>query len=177
MTWLIFFFGTGLAFFVGVTLQFLGISLSIRWRGHRARQAITIICVFGLVLVAASAVPLPYWLYALAGLCSVIWLLAERSESLNRIRVLFRWTAAAAWLTALVWETPYHFSPAVPALGQPRLVFLGDSLSAGAGESGVTFWPALLEREHSLEILDLSFPGAKVRSAVKQIKRHPLEQN
>lgn len=176
ITWLIFFFGTGLAFFVGVALQYLGLLLSIRWHGRRAGMIVTLTCIIGLILVAVSAVPLPYWLYAIVGLISLFWLVTERWERLTTARKPTRWLVTAAWLAALAWELPYQVSPNVPHLGRTRLVLIGDSISAGAGESGVIYWPALLKHP-SMSILNLSFPGAKVRTAAKRIRENQLNED
>ncbi|MBI3411863.1 MAG: hypothetical protein HY040_26320 [Planctomycetes bacterium] len=177
MTWVIFFFGTGLAYFTGVGLQLLAIVNAWRWRGKWLSRIITLLSVFGLILVLLSAAPLPYWLYAIAFTSSLAWLGAERLERLARIRRPLRWLAGGVWLLALLWELPHQLSPNVPQLGKPRLVLVGDSVAAGAGESGVTPWPALMAREHSLEMLDLSHPGAKVRSAAKRVGEQLLRDD
>jgi acyl-CoA thioesterase-1 len=60
------------------------------------------------------------------------------------------------------------FLPTLPHLGWPALEVIGDSLTAGMGQPGVTTWPKLLEAHHEIAIHDHSEMGANVQSAAKQ---------
>src|SRR4051794_944498 len=80
MNWLIYFFGSGLVFFLGVGLLLAGVAACAATRRDVVTRLATLASVFGLILIAFSATPLSYWLYALAGTATVAWLVAEGSR-------------------------------------------------------------------------------------------------
>ena len=172
MNALIHFFGSGLAFFVGIAL--IGGSLTIRisrWR--RFGTGATLLAVFGLFLVVLSAVPVPYWLLGFGIVVTIIWLWLERRPE-NRGRREVRLAVAASWLTALAIEIPYQVVPTPPPVSHPRLFVIGDSVSAGMGTEKET-WPRILASRHSIEVIDHSRMGATAASALQQAERLPDE--
>jgi acyl-CoA thioesterase-1 len=72
------------------------------------------------------------------------------------------------WLLAIGMELPYHFSPTLPALNNPTLFVIGDSVSAGMRENDEGTWPKLLARDSGIRVRDFSRMGATVGSARKQ---------
>ena len=76
---LVYHLASGQAFFSGVALVLLALSLSTRVRGRWVAFARTLAACMGLVLIAASATPLPAWFYAGALTLSFVWLVAEGS--------------------------------------------------------------------------------------------------
>ena len=67
MNWIIYFFGSGAAFFAGVVLILVAAAvLGIFQRKWSTRTAI-LMAFIGLVLILLSATPLPYWFYFVAG--------------------------------------------------------------------------------------------------------------
>jgi acyl-CoA thioesterase-1 len=177
MNWIVYLFGSGAAFFAGAGLVLAGVALAAfgrrPWMQRRASSA----ALFGLVFIALSATPLPYWFYAVAAAGTLGWLVAEGSkrEWLRRRRVLFRAAAAALWLAGVALELPYHFLPAVPAAADPRLYLIGDSVSAGLGEAGVETWPRRLARSRAIVVTDFSQAAATTASALRQADRLPAE--
>ncbi len=78
MNYIVYFFGSGDAFFAGIGFILAGLAICIyfqrRWLvlfGYLAAE-------FGLLLAVLSAVPIPYWLYAVACAATLAWLVAER---------------------------------------------------------------------------------------------------
>jgi acyl-CoA thioesterase-1 len=172
MNWLIYTFGSGAAFFLGVGCVFVSsIAFSI---GERfcLKVLANLAAIVGLVLVAFSATPLSYWLYALATAVTIPWLVAERSRKSWFIvrRQRLRWAAAAVWLVAAAVEAPYHVAPNLAQIGHPTVYIIGDSISAGLNEHETT-WPQFLARKRSIEVTDFSRIGADVNSALRQADR------
>jgi acyl-CoA thioesterase-1 len=138
-----------------------------------------------------SAVPLSYWLYAAAIGMTLVWVWREQraastrsstprgqesiaaashhdgktSPQLTPDPLWLRRATAAIWLGIVALELPHQFSPWLEALGNPPLYVIGDSVTAGMGGPETT-WPAMLPA--SLEVHNLSLPGAKAASALKR---------
>jgi hypothetical protein len=119
MEWVIYFFGSGIAYFLGVALVLASVLANIVAARPWQKSAATLSAFLGLLLIAASATPLPYWYYALAGTVTIASLIIERSKrpALERLRVAFRVIVAILWLGGVAVELPYHFTPAVVAHG------------------------------------------------------------
>ncbi len=174
MNAVLYLFGSGGAFFVGAALVLAGI---VTFAARRSRVVATLLAVVGLILIAFSAVPLPYWLYGLAGGVSVLWLAAERSGGrLRSRRGWLRGAAAAVWLAAVAVELPHHVLPAVPPVaGRPALHVIGDSLAAGTGSKDEETWPRRLARVHGIEVVGLSRVGVTTASALGQAEKLPVD--
>jgi acyl-CoA thioesterase-1 len=67
-------------------------------------------------------------------------------------------------------EAPFHVTPWLPALGNPPVFIVGDSLTAGVG-GPIETWPGLLGREHAVTVHDLSVAGADATTALRQAER------
>jgi acyl-CoA thioesterase I len=168
MNWIIFFFGSGAAFFSGVGLLIgAAVFLGIAERKGLVRVAV-VIAFLGLLLIFLSATPLPYWLYGVGGLISFVWVWAERSSWVRVLkwRRLLRLATVLCWSIAAILEVPHVFVPTVGTVGSPRLYIFADSVTAGMGDRKVT-WPTLLARSQGIEINDFSQPGATVSSMAK----------
>lgn len=169
---LIYHSASGQAFFSGVAfIQFaalLSLGTANRWR-DRSR---TISAALGLLLVAASATPLPVGFYAVAATATVVWVLAEGTAigSSPRFRRPLLAVVVLAWWLGVALELPYHLSPRLPRMGRPTLVVVGDSITAGTGGESKT-WPGVLARRHRVEVRDFSAAGATAATAAKQAAR------
>src|SRR4051794_39606576 len=104
MSWIIFFFGTGLAFFTGIAILFAALLGACLRRGYWAGRVVTVAALFGLMLVALSSTPLPYWFYGLAGIYTLLWMARERWELSMGIRRGIRLGATVVWFAALLLE-------------------------------------------------------------------------
>jgi acyl-CoA thioesterase-1 len=167
---LIYFFGSGLAFFVGVASILAGLTLSVFALGRWAAMARNLAVILGAILVATSAAPLEWWLYALAGAVTCVWLPLEwnRSSLPRKAIALTRLAVLAVWLLALVLEIPYQVTPTLPTLEKPTFFLIGDSVSAGMSDVDKGTWPRLLGQQHPIDVRDCSRMGATVKSARQQ---------
>jgi acyl-CoA thioesterase-1 len=176
MDWVIFLFGSGAAYFLGIAAVLASVAGFAFVRRGWAVVISTLIAVVGLILIAVSSTPLPYWLYAVAGAVTVTWLVAERSRRpwlLARRRHL-RLAAASIWLIAAAVELPCQFTPTLPATGRPKLFILGDSITAGIKVHEET-WSRVLARTRSIDMADFSHVGATANSGLKMASHLPPE--
>lgn len=176
MNWLIFLFGSGVVFFLGIGLILSGVAACVTSRRDVVARLATLAGMFGLILIALSATPLTYWLYALAGTATFGWLATERAKRdwLRRQRVWLRCATAVAWTAAVAVELPYHQMPTVPTVNARTLAVIGDSVSAGLKDNEET-WPCMLAQTHGIEVTNLADAGARVGSALRQVERLPTE--
>jgi acyl-CoA thioesterase-1 len=173
MSWLLYLFGSGLAFYLGVSIVLAAVGMLGRAGGGWRASLITIIALIGLIVIGLSAVPLSYWLYAAAFAVSLAWLLAEREvvARLHGRRAALRLATAAIWIGAALLELPFHFAPRLAQQDNPPLLVIGDSISAGMGSGAKRLWPELLPQH--VVVHNLAQPGATARSAVKQAEQSP----
>jgi acyl-CoA thioesterase-1 len=174
MNWVIYFFGSGTAFFAGIGLVLISIAVFSRTSRIRPKVVATLIAVLGLILVTLSSTPLPYYLYALAGGVTLPWIVAERNASLSGWRRWLRWGVGSVWIAMAAVEIPHLVTPTVAMTGRPRLYVLGDSITAGLNE-GEDTWPRILARTKSIEVGDYSHVGADVTSALRQADKLPSD--
>jgi acyl-CoA thioesterase-1 len=177
MRWVIYLFGSGLVFFLGVGFILVGLVTFIHCRRQPLKALASLCVILGLLLVGASATPLPYWMYGIAVTITFVWLVAERLAHgwLLARQKLFRGVVVVVWASALLMELPYHYWPTtLAANGNPKLYILGDSVASGLDGEKQT-WPRLLADSHSVEVVDLSKMGATAASALRQAEGLPVE--
>jgi acyl-CoA thioesterase-1 len=166
------YFASGLTFFWGVPLLVAAATARLCLRKPALRAVRRLATVAGVLLVALSATPLPYPLYAFWGALAVALLLDPLpAPGAGRLRTLGLSAAIIVIsIIAFAMELPYHItSRPVDMRGGPLFV-IGDSITAGAGERVVT-WPQLLERELAIRVADLSRPGETCLSALSKARR------
>jgi acyl-CoA thioesterase-1 len=125
----------------------------------------------GLVLIAFSATPWPWWVYALLTGVTVSWLLAEANWPAGR-RVL-RGVVLVAWGLGTAIEVKHHLPLRVSVPPGSRITIFGDSITAGTGEPQIVTWPRLLAKRHGLQIDDRSQMGASVATAIRKLEAAP----
>jgi acyl-CoA thioesterase-1 len=162
---------SGQAFFTGVTLVLLATLLSLR-ESSQARRGMVFSLVIGGLAMAVSSTPLPWWFYGVAMLVTLFWLGTAYKK---------RWRKAAAeamvgvWLLGLLLEVPYHLTPGVEPVSSRRLTVIGDSVTAGLGDTQTETWPHILAREHDVEVQDLSHVGDTVAAARKRVAETQID--
>jgi acyl-CoA thioesterase-1 len=131
---IIFFVGSGLAFFVGVACILVGLTASLVESGRAVSLARNLAVLVGGILVAISAAPLEWWGYVLVASVTGIWLPFEWCKRLlpRSAIVAARVAVLAVWLLALGLEVPYHVTPSLPPLARPALLVIGVGLVAVA---------------------------------------------
>jgi acyl-CoA thioesterase-1 len=175
MRFVIFFFGSGLALFVGVALVLLAAMLFALRHRTGLRRAAPVTAITGLIFVALSAAPLPCWYYAGAGIITLAWLIIEQSSKLALAkRGYLRLIVAGVWITGAVLEAQYSTTPSIKATSQPALWIIGDSVSAGTGNPKIETWPRVLARKYSVVVHDHSQVGATVATALRKLDKEPL---
>ncbi|MFO0968260.1 MAG: GDSL-type esterase/lipase family protein [Gemmataceae bacterium] len=176
MNTVIYFFGSGLAFLVGLGLLLLAIGLLIGVKRNWLRSLASLLSILGAILVALSATPLPYWLYVSGGIVWFAWLIVERvsSERGRRWRVGLRVAVVAVVGLALALEMPYQFTPRLDPGRQRRLTIFADSVTAGTGDK-VRTWPRLLAAGHPIQVIDHSEMGATVQTMLRKARTLTLE--
>jgi len=174
MNWIIYFFGSGTAFYAGVALVLASILLFSRLRTPLIKGYASLLAFVGLLLIAASATPLPYWVYIVGGITSVLWLIAERSAIswLTSYKNCLRLAAALSWVISVAFELPHEFRPMLEVRGNPPFAIIGDSVAAGMGGEKTT-WPKIIKEQQRIYVIDRSQPGATAASALKQAQGIP----
>jgi acyl-CoA thioesterase-1 len=169
----IYFVGSGNAFFVGAAAVLLGLNISILASGRMLLLVRNLAVLIGVILVAISATPLPWELYAILALITCVWLPLEwlKARVWPKAMIAARTATLAVWLAALGMELPYHFTPTLPALENPVLFVIGDSVSAGMREREEGTWPKRLAQDRHIDVRDFSKMGATVGSARMQAER------
>ena len=176
MPFIIYFFGSGFAFFVGIGFVLLGVLLKTLRRWPAQQRLAPLTAIVGVIFVAFSAAPLPYWYYALAGVVTLGWLLAERSQhNISPFRLgTLRATVVTVWLTGAVMDGQFQLTPTLTATGRPAIWIIGDSVTAGVGNRKTVTWPRILAQAHGIEIHDHSQVGATVATALRNLPNEPL---
>ncbi len=170
MQWLIYHIASGRSFFSGAACLLAAVGISSRAREGWARTTRNLLVAVGVILVVASATPLPFAFHPVLSISTLLWLAGEtrRRWASRRILLGLRIAVAVAWSVAVLAERPFHQRPRVPPLGHPVLGIIGDSVTAGIdGEKAIT-WPRLLARDHGVVVRDHSRAGATVASALRQ---------
>ncbi|QDU40757.1 Esterase TesA precursor [Maioricimonas rarisocia] len=172
MNGLVFHIVSGDAFFSGGCLVVAGLAGPLS-STPVVRRGSLLAVVIGLVLVAASSTPLPYWCYGLLASTMLLWLVALRVPRWQKKAV---GAAAVAWLAAMAVEVPYHVAPKLKPVSARAMTVVGDSVTAGIGsDQDFPTWPEILRREENVHIQDLSRMGETTASALKRLREHPVE--
>lgn len=171
MNWLVYHVVSGHAFFTGVLLMVVAAVASTRERRVFHRIAV-VAGVVGLIAIAISSTPIPYWMYAIAGTVTLIWVFSRYRKPWRKRA---RWAMVAAWLFAMLFELQFHFTPSLKPTTKRSLAVIGDSVTAGiGGDETSERWPQILERTHGLAIQDISHVGETAASALKRAEENPI---
>jgi acyl-CoA thioesterase I len=172
---LIYVFGSGLAFFIGVGLVLLALWLTPSTSKSRWRPLVRLGGVTGLVIVAASAVPQPWWILIVLACLVFAWNFVERGLVMRPgRRRLVQWTVVVPWLIVTAIELPYQFVPDIQATGRPPLWIVGDSVTAGLGDHKTVLWPTILAKSHGIKVHNRWAMGATVGTALRKLEQEPV---
>lgn len=167
-------FASGNVLFTGVALLVAAVvwsSFPVQRPSIRTR---TLLFYPAVVLIAASATPLPYWFYGLWLPVAATWFVLVRREKPAGSRRFVRCSAVAAIVfcsAAVLWEVRTMF-PLSPAASAGATVYVvGDSVSAGMNDAPVDTWPAVMGRRYSVPVVNLSQAGGTARSALRQAEQ------
>jgi acyl-CoA thioesterase-1 len=167
-------FASGNAFFSGAALILLAIAwtwVPHKWPTMRVRTALLYPAI---VLVAASATPLPYWFYGVwLVTLTAWWVLVRRTDrptGVRRARVAGA-ISVALCLAAVTWEARTLWPRALPPSGGATVYVVGDSVSAGMNDAPEDTWPAVMGRRYSVPVVNLSQAGGTARLALRQAEQ------
>lgn len=172
-------FASGDAIFSGTVLVLA--TLGLHWSPLFARypRSIRTLHCCGWIGIALSAAPLPWWLYIAWGVNALLAWRGRISEATEPAQSPRRRQANPATIVPLVLISiaiSVHEVQTIIGDGEwtashDRIYVVGDSLSAGAGESTPP-WPARLAAM-GFPVTNLAQPGATTRSALEQSARIP----
>lgn len=164
--WLLYHFASGQSFFTGISCVLIAVILATR-TGGRSTRWVHVLCGFGVVSIALSSTPLPVPVYLISGLALGVWWFPIFTDQ-NRRR--FSVILLAMCVALALSEARYHLAPNIHVGETTSFAFLGDSLTAGFGDSDESVtWATLLARDLGVEMQDYSQMGATVGSTCERL--------
>jgi acyl-CoA thioesterase-1 len=165
-------FASGAALFSGAALLAVAV-IAVTWGRHRMlRAAGRLGIALAIFAIGMSATPLPGWLYTLWCAAFGAWLVGRLPRFAHRTKL--QNCAVAVFinctLVAVAWELVHQLAPEPVRGNWPKLVVIGDSLSAAEFTEGGDPWPTLLARGHNVPVANLAFNGAQAGSAAKKLR-------
>ena len=172
MNYLIIHYVSGEAFFSGIFLLILAAALSFSKIRFIKLYLAGMLCAIGAINIAASATPLPLWLYILLGILVITQLICVEHKKIKKnhkivVRILLILTS----LLILGMELPFWFSPSPIKLKSKNIFVIGDSISAGIGFKGEKTWSEIVANDKACNVINKSVGGGTVSSAVNSFKR------
>ena len=169
---ILFHLASGQALFSGTACVFTAVILS-RATGKRWVSVLrNLLAGLGVLLIGLSAAPLPLIFDIVFLVTLMLWMTGEAWQARHSRRLvrILRSLVLLVCVASVSLEAPYHVTPQLPAMGDPMLGVIGDSITAGLGDPGVKRWPERLAREHQVDVRDRSVAGATVTSALEQAR-------
>ncbi|MGA2555051.1 MAG: SGNH/GDSL hydrolase family protein, partial [Verrucomicrobiota bacterium] len=166
-------FISGRVFFYGMALCLLGCFLRSFFKKNSIHSLARVSLLIGVVLVVLSAAPFSLWVYGVY-FALLAWTVFRRANGGGQARkpayhlplLLF---LAQSFLMVRT-EIRYSLPPKIPLARSGTLFVVGDSISMGADPPGKN-WPQLLGDSAMLKVRNFSFGGAKVESALDNVRR------
>ncbi len=167
-------FSSGDAFFVGAALIALGRATAWQFRTHRFAKWPRLVTVLGVLFIALSMTPLPWWLY---GLCLIPPLVslnvpfraadqARWPRIVRRVQPIVEFMLLASVTAELIERHRLHVPPLATLPAEVHVI--GDSLSAGIASEQERLWPNLLASEWHMPVRNYAQAGATTASAFRQ---------
>lgn len=163
---------SGESLFSGAGLLLLALLTSAWCRTRWARLARNLLAWSALVLILGSSTPHPLLVDGLLAVLFIGWLAVEEVEGFRRriapaaARILL---ACAVILVAAV-EVPHLRTPELPPASGMRLYVIGDSISAGVGDTYPP-WPEVLAASAKVPLTNLAVAGATIGESVGWARR------
>jgi hypothetical protein len=158
----------GVAFFVGAAL--LAVTAALRSNRGTVQVLQRLCAAAAIILIAASATPLPLWLYIAIGALLILWCvvdLAKLPPSRRHLRTVVRVALPLALAVAVACEWRGLAADALPPGNHHRLFVIGDSMSA-PDVAGQVPWPQRVANAHNLDLTNLARAGATTAAARAQ---------
>jgi acyl-CoA thioesterase-1 len=171
MNWVVFQIASGRVFFVAVALLVSAVGLRSS-AAPRLRRGATWCLLIGLIGLSVAAAPLPTCAYAVMLLSIVAGWGASRFGAKAATATA---TSALALLGVGLHEARYQIMPVLSAVHDRQIAVIGDSITAGHGESDLTRkWPTILRDRHGVAVEDFSKAGATAASAAKGLEQESI---
>ena len=171
MNWVVFQIASGRVFFVAVALLVAAVGLRSS-AAPRPRRGATWCLLVGLIGLSVAATPQPIWAYAVILLSIVVGWWANRFGANAATATAI---SALALLGVGLHEVRYQIMPVLTAVHGRQIAVIGDSITAGHGESDLTRkWPAILRDRHGVAVEDFSMAGATAASAAKGLEQESI---
>ncbi len=171
MNWLVYHIVSGQAFFTGVVLLIIAVLTASAIRPALRRVSLVTFLI-GIIAIVASSTAIPYWLYGLATVVTLAWLICRNRKHWQRETAR---ATIAVWLIAAGLELPYHFPPTLRPVEERSLAVIGDSVTAGvASGDGEVTWPQILAGEHGVQVQDISHVGETAASALRRAESQQI---
>lgn len=168
MNFILYFLGSGLAFFTGAALVLVSLLLRSCFQGKRFKRSVSYLCSVGLLCVILSATPFLIWCYGLVIGVTIGWLM---DKGAFQTKPWLHFGVAVLWSVAIGLEMENQLKPSIKADKSQPIFVIGDSVTAGIGGNEVT-WPELLE-DHGFTTHNLAQPGVTTAEAVEQAEQIP----
>ena len=168
MNWFVVQIASGRVFFVAVALLVAAVGLRSS-AAPRPRRGATWCLLMGLIGLSVSAAPLPIWAYAviLLSIAAGWWASRFGANAATATAI-----SALALLGVGLHEVRYQIMPVLAEVRGRQIAVIGDSITAGHGESDLTRkWPAILRDRHGVAVEDHSKAGATAASAAKGLEQ------
>ncbi len=169
-------FASGNSLFSGVLVLLAVWSLATFTKRRRNQRTLRLAVFVGVVMIALSATPFPWWAYAIWGTLFGTWLWTARRPSRkengdSRASHLAGGVFVTGCVLAVGLELTTLFPPIPPGSHQTMYV-IGDSITAGLNDDDL-LWPTILADSKHVDVVNLAQPGAMADSAMKQAQLIP----
>jgi len=171
MNFILYFFGSGLAFFTGAAMILLGVVLRSGFQGKRIARLVAYLVSLGLISVILSATPFPIWSYGILVGVTMVWL---KDNGASKTKPWLNIGVVVLWLVALGFEVPYQLRPSIKLGSTKPIYVIGDSVTAGIGGSE-TPWTRLLA-DSGFHVRSYAQPGVTTGEALLQAQQIPAEE-
>ncbi|MEK6249486.1 MAG: SGNH/GDSL hydrolase family protein, partial [Planctomycetales bacterium] len=172
MNWLVYHIVSGHAFFTGVILIAIAAFVSTQSKPV-CRPIASLSFVIGVIAIVISSTAISNWVYAIAAGATVAWLVPGFRK---KWRIGSAIAMASVWFVAALIEIPYHITPMLLPAPNRLITVVGDSITAGVeGDKTSATWPKILERQHGLEIQDISHAGDTASLALERARTRDIK--
>ena len=167
-------FSSGDVFFVGAVLIAFGRAITWHFRRHRAAMWFRMLTILGVIFMALSMTPLPWWLFGLCLMPPLISLNVPFQADdktrwpliIRRAQPLVEFILLACVTAELIERHRLHVRPLATMPAEVHII--GDSLSAGIASEQVHLWPNLVASDLHIPVRNHAQAGATTTSAFRQ---------
>lgn len=172
MNYLIIHYVSGEAFFSGILLLISGVVLSFVKNKFIKLYLAGLLCAVGAINIAASATPLPLWMYILLGILVALQLIFGNRKNLRKeykLSIAIPLILVSLFLVLI--EMAFWLSPLPLKLKSKNIFVIGDSISAGVGFKGEKTWSEIIAEDKACNVINKSVGGGTVSTALNSFRK------